>query len=189
MFRRGKKATREIDEFSYYLETNLFSLYHDLNAGSYQHGGYRMFIVTDNKRRQIAVASVRDRVVHRLLYEYLVKIYDKTFIYDVWSCRKVKGVLRAIQRAQDFLNKFNKDYAWRADLTKFFDSVDQVVLLDILDLKIKETKPSCLLKQVINSYCSGSKVQRERERESRKAASRYSYRKSHQPDFCQYLFE
>jgi len=188
LFRRGKKDTREIDEFSYYLEANLLSLYHDLNDGSYQHAGYRTFIVTDNKRRHIAVASIRDRVAHRLLYEYLVKIYDKTFIYDVWSCRKGKGVLGAIQRAQKFLNKFNKSYAWRADITKFFDNVDQAVLLDILNLKIKETKPSRLLKQVIDSYRFGSEVQ-ERERESRKVASRYSHRQSNQPDFCQYLFE
>lgn len=162
MFRRGKKATQEIDEFAYYLETNLSSINRDLNDGSYQHGRYRTFIVTDNKRRVISVASVRDRVVHRLLYEYLVKIYDKTFICDVWSCRKGKGVLDAIKRAQSFLKKFNRSCVWRADITKFFDNVDHAVLLDILNLKIKEIKSLRLLNQVIDSYCLGSGVQRER---------------------------
>lgn len=101
--------------FSYYLEENLRKLQTDLENGHYTHGGYKTFIVTDNKRREISVASVRDRVVHRILYEYLVPIYDKTFIYDAWSCRKDKGLLGAIERYVDrqeldpaFLSRLHK---------------------------------------------------------------------------------
>ena len=102
-FRKGKRVGDEIHAFQYYLEKNLYELFQDLNNGRYRHGGYRKFVVCDNKRREISVASVRDRVVHRLLYDYLEKIYDKTFIDDAWSCRKGKGLLGAIERAQGFL--------------------------------------------------------------------------------------
>src|SRR3989339_2061553 len=91
-FKRGKKLTQDLQEFNYYLEENLFALHSELNNGSYKHKGYRKFITTDSKRREILVASVKDRVVHRLIYEYLVEIYDKTFAFDVWSCRKDKGL-------------------------------------------------------------------------------------------------
>lgn len=102
----GKRASFEMHNFQYHLEKNLFDLFKDLNNGCYWHGGYRKFIVCDNKRREISVASVRDRVVHRLIYNYLEKLYDKIFIYDAWSCRKGKGLLGAIERAQSFLKSY-----------------------------------------------------------------------------------
>ncbi len=102
-FKKGKRAGIELHTFQYYLEKNLFELFKDLNNSRYSHGGYKKFIVCDNKRREISVATIRDRVVHRLIYDYLEKIYDKTFIFDAWSCRKGKGLLGAIERAQFFL--------------------------------------------------------------------------------------
>ncbi|MDP4038712.1 MAG: reverse transcriptase/maturase family protein [bacterium] len=151
-FRVGKRASRDIDFFSYHLETELFSLYRDLNFGTYRHGEYRYFTVTDSKRRHIAVANVRDRVVHRLLYNYLVEIYDQSFIYDVWSCRKNKGVIGAVKRTQKLLKKHPLSFVWRADITKFFDSVNQVILLKILERKLDNTKAFKLLEEVIASY-------------------------------------
>jgi len=71
----------------------------------YHHGGYCSFCVNDPKQRMIAVASAKDRFVHRLLYDHLVELYDKTFLYDVWSCRKEKGLKGAIERSQTFLRK------------------------------------------------------------------------------------
>jgi len=123
--------------------------------------------VNDTKRREIAVASIKDRFIHRLLYEHLVKIYDKTFIYDVWSCREGKGLLGAIERAQDFLAKNPNGFFWRSDVRKFFDSVDHQTLLDILIRRIKDTKTMWLLKEVIDSYTTNASVwsaERERER-------------------------
>jgi len=99
----------ELHDFKFHLEQNLFELFRDLNSGTYSCGGYRKFVVCDNKHREISVASVRDRLVHRLLYDFLVKIYDKTFIYDAWSCRVGKGLLGAIERTQK-IKKFCLKY-------------------------------------------------------------------------------
>jgi len=75
-FRQGKHRTKEIEEFGYHLERNLWRLQLDLINRTYRHGGYRVFTVMDNKRRVISVAGIRDRVVHRLLYQYLLRHYD-----------------------------------------------------------------------------------------------------------------
>lgn len=109
-FRKGKRATAELHEFQYYLEKNLFELCADLRGGRYAHGDYRRFIVCDNKRREVCVAGIRDRVVHRLIYSFLEGIYDKTFIYDAWSCRKGKGLLGAIDRISGFLRSFSSTH-------------------------------------------------------------------------------
>lgn len=151
-FRSGKKRSLEIDNFTYYLEENIYQLYVDLNTGSYRHGSYKTFELTDTKKRTISVASIRDRVVHRLLYDYLVKIFDKRFVHDAWSCRKNKGLLKAITRTQNLLSKFNFAYVWRGDITKFFDSIDQEILKKLLRRRVHDYKALQLLDEIITSY-------------------------------------
>lgn len=156
LFRRGKKPSSEISGFQYYLEENLFALFLDLNNGQYSHGGYKYFEVSDNKKRQISVASVRDRVIHRLIYEYLEKKYDKTFIFDLWSNRKGKGLAGAIKRTQSKIYKHKNSFIWRSDIKKFFDSVDHDILLDILSLKIKNQNELKIISLIIRSFSKNS---------------------------------
>ena len=111
-------------------------------------------IVNDNKRRDIAVASVRDRVIHRLLYDYLVPIWDQTFIYDAWSCRKDKGLHGAIDRAQLFMRRYPDAWLWRADITKLFDSVDKNKLKLLLRKRINDPTALRILDKTIDSYSS-----------------------------------
>lgn len=132
----------------------MYALHRDLSEGTYAHGVYKTFTVSDNKRREISVASIRDRVVHRLVYDHLTPLYDKTFIYDAWSCRVGKGLLGAIQRAQYFLKKAPHAWIWRGDIKKFFDSVDHGTLLEILSHKIKDSKTYGLLNEIIGSFAT-----------------------------------
>lgn len=144
-----------MEEFEYHLEDNLKSLFNDLNLGKYKHGSYRTFVVSENKRREISVAPMRDRIVHRILYDYLVPIFDHTFVFDAWSCRKTKGLLGAIERTQDFLKSFSNHYVWRADVQKFFDHVDRDVLLTLLKRRVTDVGILSLLEEVIFSYPAG----------------------------------
>lgn len=153
-FRRGKKPSRAITEFEYELLDNILKLATELQTGTYKHGPYSHMIVNDNKRRDIAVASVRDRVVHRLLYDYLVTIWDKTFIYDAWSCRQNKGLHGAIDRAQKFMRQYKDGWLWRGDVTKLFDSVDKNTLLLLLRRRVSDTTALWLLSETIESYRS-----------------------------------
>ncbi|MDO8492174.1 MAG: RNA-directed DNA polymerase [bacterium] len=151
-WQHGKKSTKEIGIFKYNLEENLFRLWKDLNSDNYTHGDYRKYAVYENKRRDIAVAPIRDRILHRLLYDYLVSIYDSSFIFDVWSCRRGKGLLAGIERSQKFLTSFPHGFVWKSDIKKFFDSVNQAVLLKILSGKIRDKNAIKILGCVIHSF-------------------------------------
>lgn len=151
-FRRGKRRSQEIELFEFYLEQNLKKLSMELESGLYRPSPYRTFIVTDNKRREISVASIRDRVVHRLLYDYLVPLYDPTFSYDTWSCRVGKGLTRAIERAQGFLKSCKTGYVWRSDMTKFFDSVNHAVLISLLERRVRDERAMGLLEMMVLTY-------------------------------------
>lgn len=148
-FRRGKKSTVELENFQYHLEDNLWRLQFDLIENKYQHGDYRHFTIKDTKIRDIAVASIRDRVVHRLVYEYLVQIFDHTFIYDAWSCRQNKGQIGAIKRTHEFFTRYHQGYFWRADIKKFFDNVDCKILVEIILRKITDEPARRLIERII----------------------------------------
>jgi RNA-directed DNA polymerase len=152
-FRKGKKPTGPIDRFAFGMEAYLARLSEDLTNKSYKHGGYQEISLTEKKRRDLAVASVRDRVVHRLLYDNLLAKFDTGFDPDVWSCRTGKGLHKCLDRSQKLLQKHSAGYVWRADITKFFDTVDQEVLLECLARRIGRDKTAMwLCGEVINSY-------------------------------------
>lgn len=138
------------------LEANLLQLAQALQTGTYRHGQYDLFVVHDPKRREIAVAQVGDRIVHRLLYSYLMPIWDKTFDYDAWGCRPDKGLLAAVQRAQAHSKKYQAGWIWRGDISKFFDTIDQPTLRQLLQRRVTTPVAQRLLENVLIGYSLGN---------------------------------
>ncbi|MDQ5969689.1 MAG: RNA-directed polymerase [Patescibacteria group bacterium] len=157
-FRSGKKPSHAILKFEQNLEANLIRLCYDLNTGAYEHQEYSHKIVNEKKRRDIYVASVRDRVVHRLLYDYLVPNIDPKLDFDVWSCRSGKGLHDCLARTEKLLAKHSTAWVWRADITKFFDSVPHDILSGIVDRHIVCVKTKSILDNIVASYSSQLEV-------------------------------
>ncbi len=158
-FRKGKRKRPDVQKFERYLEDNLFSLHQALSNKTYCHGGYHSFYVQDPKQRHIHKASVRDRIVHHLLYQFLYEAFDKSFIFDSYSCRLGKGTHKAVLRLENFARTVSKNYskscwALKGDIKKFFASIDHQVLLDLLKKRIKDADVVWLLSQVIDSFYS-----------------------------------
>src|SRR3989344_835751 len=168
-FVRGKRRTVELERFEFNLEAELFSLNADIIGCRYRHGLYRRFIVTDNKRREVSVAGIRDRIVHRLMYDYLVSIFNPTFLFDVWSCRPGKGLTAGLDRVAKFTKRYRHGWFWRGDITKFFDHVDHQVVTQLLRRRITDPIAVDLLDQIIGSFRANP---RERERERERTADR-----------------
>ena len=158
-FKKGKRRRKDVQEFERNLEDNLFLLYEQLKNKTYRHGTYRSFYVQDPKQRHIHKAEVRDRVVHHLLYKYLYNLFDKSFIYDSYSCREEKGTHKGVKRLEKFTRIVSKNYsrecwALKLDIKKFFASVDHKIFFNLLKKKVKDEEILGLLKQIINSFCS-----------------------------------
>ena len=158
-FRRGKRKRKDVQIFERNLEDNLFELHQVLKDKTYKHGNYKSFYVNDPKRRHIHKANVVDRVVHHLLYKYLYELFDKTFIFDSYSCRVGKGTHKGVKRLEKFTRKVSRNYTrdcWclKLDIRKFFASVDHKILLRLLGKKINDRSIIWLLKQVLYSFHS-----------------------------------
>lgn len=158
-FRKGKTKRFDVQKFERNLEDNLFDLQQRLKDKTYKHGEYQSFYVNDPKQRHIHKASVRDRIIHHLLYMFLYRLFDNSFIYDSYSCRLGKGMHRGVKRLKEFARKVSRNYTvncWvlKCDIKKFFASVDHEVLLNLLKQKINDGDIIWLIKQIIYSFHS-----------------------------------
>jgi retron-type reverse transcriptase len=151
-FRQGKKPSKPIDAFAYHIEAELDMLQREIAQQTYRHGCYHARIVREKKQRQLAVASVRDRVVHRLAYDVLVTACDRMFDPDVWSCRQGKGLYGCLKRTQQLLGRHRAAYMWRMDITKFFDNVDHAVLRRCIGRHAPDPHVQWLCDEIIDSY-------------------------------------
>ena len=159
---RGKRNRRDVADFEVRLIHHLSLLQENLAERTYQHGPYIRFGLSDPKPRLIHKASVRDRVVHHLLYRMLYAYFDARFVYDSYSCRIDKGTHKALNRFKDFSRAASQNYtstAWvlKCDVRKFFANIDHFVLKDILYQHIDSPETFLLLENVIDSFSTEGK--------------------------------
>ncbi|MDP2665024.1 MAG: reverse transcriptase/maturase family protein, partial [bacterium] len=158
-FIRGKSKRADVQEFGRYLMQNVLSLHRELSTGTYQHGGYEHFKINDTKPRDIHKASVRDRLLHHALYRKLYPFFDRTFVSDSYSCRKEKGTHKAMNRFRSFAYKVSKNntrtcWVLKCDIRKFFASIDQEILLEIVSAHIPDERIRALIGNIVSSFGS-----------------------------------
>jgi len=159
-FAVGKRGKDDMKEFSDNLMDNIIRLHDDLVMGRYRHGGYHAFRISDPKPRQIHKATVRDRLLHHAVHRILYPFFDKIFIADSFSCRIDKGTHAALDRFRELARKASRNHAhtiWvlKCDIRKFFASVDQKILLEILFERIPDSDIRRLLAEIVGSFNSG----------------------------------
>lgn len=174
----GKGKKEDVQEFGFNLIDNILNLHQELASPApfressslssplskrcgasqkYNHGSYYQFRIADPKPRIIHKAEVRDRLVHHAIHRLLYPFFDRTFFADSFSCRINKGTHRALNRFRALARKVSKNHTktcWvlKCDIRKFFDSINQDILLKILRAYIPDKKIIWLLNNVLQSF-------------------------------------
>ncbi|OGI82933.1 hypothetical protein A3I95_03040 [Candidatus Nomurabacteria bacterium RIFCSPLOWO2_02_FULL_44_12] len=156
-FLRDKRNRKDVILFQAKLMDNIFDLHNDLKNKTYKHGEYIAFNISDPKPRQIHKATVRDRLLHHLIYQELYEYFDSKFIHDSYSCRVEKGTHKAINRFRQMFRKVSKNntrtcWILKCDIKKFFANINRQVLKKILSRFNLDTDTLWLLGQVIDSF-------------------------------------
>ena len=156
---KGKKQKPDVQDFQHRLMDNILELHKELNRGEYCHGDYKHFKISDPKPRDIHKATVRDRLLHHALYRQLYPYFDRRFIPDSYSCRRFKGTHRAMNRFRAFSYKASRNhtrtsFVLKCDIRKFFASIDQKILLSIVEKHIADPRLIALIGNVIGSFNS-----------------------------------
>jgi len=143
-------------DFEMHLEDNLFSLYEDLRNYNYKHSSYKHFQVFDNKKRDIYKAKVPDRVIHQIIFDCLLLLFEPEFISDSYASRIGKGQYKAISAFRYFIKLAYGNgkpiFVLKCDVRKYFESIDQKVLFDLVKEKITCEKTLIVIKEIISSY-------------------------------------
>jgi retron-type reverse transcriptase len=156
-FRKGKRFKDDVLKFEYNYESELFKLQEELIGHSYAPLPPRRFFIYEPKKREIVAACVRDRVVHHALCRVVEPIFNKRLIYDTYACIAGKGTLAAIERFEEFKRKLlahynaNKIYIFKGDIQKYFESINQRILLDLIGKKIADEEVIRLIKRILTS--------------------------------------
>ena len=156
---RGKRSRKDVQEFEMNLMANVITLHGELATKTYRHAPYEAFNISDPKPRNIHKATVRDRLLHHALYRQFYPFFDRTFIADSYSCRLNKGTHKAINKFRSFAYKVSQNntrtcWILKCDIRKFFASIDQKILLEILQSYISDPDILWLLERIIGSFQS-----------------------------------
>ncbi|HEX8946983.1 MAG TPA: reverse transcriptase/maturase family protein [Candidatus Paceibacterota bacterium] len=158
-FLKGKRNKADVREFSALLMYNVLALHRELAEKTYEHGGYEAFKIADPKPRDIHKALVRDRLVHHAIYRQLYPFFDRVFIADSYSSRKNKGTHKAMNRFRAFGRAVSKNrtrtcWVLKCDIRKFFASIDQAVLMELVRERIADANTVWLVGEVVRSFHS-----------------------------------
>jgi retron-type reverse transcriptase len=146
---RGKRFRPDVYAFHARLEENILQLERELESRTWRPGAYRDFYVQEAKRRLISAAPYRDRVVHHALCNVIEPLFDGTFIFDSYACRKGKGTHAAADRYTAFSRKAR--YVLKCDISRYFPSIRHDVLYAQLARRIADRDTLWLCEQVIRS--------------------------------------
>ncbi|QLQ24839.1 MAG: RNA-dependent DNA polymerase [Dechloromonas sp.] len=146
---RGKRGRRAAATFEYQFADRLLAIKRDLTCGSYRPGPYVHFTIAEPKRRKISAAPFADRVVHHALCRIIEPRFERLFIADSYANRVGKGIHRAVDRLQQFAQRY--DYVLRADIVKHFPSIDHAILRQTLAGTIPEDDVLALVDHILES--------------------------------------
>ena len=129
--RRRKGNTTNCLNFRFEADRELLTLFHELLTRTYTLSSSIAFVVNDPTRREIFAATFRDRVIHHLVYNYIMPYWDARFIYDSYSCRPGKGTHFGIERVSRFMREASlggRRPAWvlKLDISGYFMHINRL---------------------------------------------------------------
>lgn len=130
-----------VDELLQYLKENGEQIKEDIRKGIYNPKAVRRVEIpkADGSKRKLGIPTVVDRVIQQAIAQQLSKIYEPIFSENSYGFRPNKSAQDAVLKAKEIMNN---GYKWVVDLDveKFFDTVNQDLLISIIRKTVNEDK-------------------------------------------------
>jgi RNA-directed DNA polymerase len=136
----------ETEDLLPYLKAHKDFLLDSLKDGSYRPNPVRRVEIPkeNGKPRQIGIPTVVDRLIQQAISQVLSPIYEREFSDTSYGFRPKRSAHNALQKTQSYITAGYK-YAVAIDLEKFFDTVNQSKLIEVLSKKIKDGRVLSLI--------------------------------------------
>jgi len=142
-----------VDELLPYLREHRLSLLQQIRDGKYKPNPVRRVEIPKEERgkaRKLGIPTVVDRVIQQAIAQVLTPIYEPQFSEASFGFRPKRGAHDALKTCQRYADE-GYVYVVDMDLEKFFDTVCQSKLIEILSRSIKDGRVISLIHKYLNA--------------------------------------
>ena len=149
---KGGVDGMEVKELFSWCQSHIEDLRHSLMDGTYVPNPVRRVeIPKDNgKKRLLGIPTVIDRMVQQAISQVLSRIYEPQFSRTSYGFRPKRGAHDALREARKNVTEGYK-HAVGIDLERFFDTVNQSKLIEVLSRTIKDGRVVSLIHKYLRS--------------------------------------
>lgn len=153
--RKGKTFYNKVKDIDLNLEYYVDEIHNMLVNKTHEVGEYKMFKKNDKgKVREIfKLDYYPDRIIHHAILQVLEPIWKGMLIKNTYQSIKGRGVKACKRDVNKFIGKNTDKDLWilKIDINKFYPSVDNTILNNIVSRKIKCKDALWLLYTIIDS--------------------------------------
>lgn len=102
----------------------------------------------DGSKRNLGVPAVKDRWIEQAVCQVLTPIFEKEFSESSYGFRPGRKAEQAVIKALEFMND-GYDWIVELDLSKFFDNVNQDILMILVHKVIKDPDTESLVRRFL----------------------------------------
>ena len=143
----------QVDELLPFLRENQETIIQQIREGKYKPNPVRRVEIpkeTKGEFRKLGVPTVVDRVIQQAITQELIPIYEEQFSESSFGFRPNRGAHDALRQCQKNVND-GYVYVVDMDLEKFFDTVCQSKLIEVLSRTIKDGRVISLIHKYLNA--------------------------------------
>lgn len=142
-----------IDELLDHLKENGKGLVEAIQAGKYRPKPVKRVEIPKEekgKTRKLGIPTVVDRVVQQSIAQVLTPIFEEQFSDNSFGFRPGRSAHGAMKRCKEFIDDGYK-YVVDMDLEKYFDTVNQSKLIEVLSRTIKDGRVISLIHKYLRA--------------------------------------
>ena len=104
----------------------------------------------DGGERKLGIPTVIDRIIQQAIAQKLQSIFEPIFSDGSYGYRPGRSGQQAMQRVKKYVDEGYK-YVVEVDLSKYFDTINHDLLLNLLRKQVKDTRVIKLIKKYLKS--------------------------------------